>query len=248
MLAKTRDWHGLLEALDAYAAREDDAGLYPYPIRRDGLVLTDGLRFHGKWLKIDTTKLSEHRETIEDISQLARLTELRFLDLSRTATRDLSPLAGLGKLAELGLDYTQVVDLEPLRRLARLERLTVSGTKVRDISPLADLVELRSLWFYDTQVVDVGAVAGLTRLETLSMGLSRVDDSAPSPPRISDISPLAGLHDLQLLYLTCTQVTDLSPLAGLTKLKKLFLYGTPAPRAAVDELRRALPDTQFFGP
>jgi len=245
-MSKKRDWSGLLDALDAYAAEEDDAALYPFPLRRDGLIVTDGIKFHGKWIKLDSTKLSEHRENVGDISQLALLTELKFLDLARTAIADLSPLAKLAKLEELDLDYTRVTDLEPVRGLTRLKRFTTSDTPIRDISPLANLVDLESLWFYDTAVVDVSVLANFTKLKTLSMGFARLRHISERPPTVSDISPLADLRNLELLYLNGTQVTDLTPLAGLTRLKKIFLYEVPAPRAAIDELQRALPDTMFF--
>ena len=42
---------------------------------------------------------------------------------------------------------------------------------------------------------------------------------------ISDISPLAGLTNLQGLFLTSNNISDISPLAGLTNLETLDLTG-----------------------
>ncbi|GAH14879.1 unnamed protein product, partial [marine sediment metagenome] len=41
--------------------------------------------------------------------------------------------------------------------------------------------------------------------------------------QISDISPLAGLRNLERLYLYGNQISNLSPLAGLKKLVNLYL-------------------------
>ncbi|MCH8215724.1 MAG: leucine-rich repeat domain-containing protein [Planctomycetes bacterium] len=40
----------------------------------------------------------------------------------------------------------------------------------------------------------------------------------------SDITPLAGLHNLETLVLLKNRVSDISPLAGLTKLEHLDIH------------------------
>ena len=47
---------------------------------------------------------------------------------------------------------------------------------------------------------------------------------------VSDLSPLARLNKLEVIYLTATQVSDLSPLARLNKLEVLQV------NAAIEEL------------
>ncbi len=44
--------------------------------------------------------------------------------------------------------------------------------------------------------------------------------------QVSDLTPLAGLAQLQSLYCSTTQVNDLSPLAALTQLERLYCYST----------------------
>ena len=43
---------------------------------------------------------------------------------------------------------------------------------------------------------------------------------------VADLSALAGLHDLEELWLDNTGVADVAPLAGLPKLRRLSLSGT----------------------
>ena len=63
---------------------------------------------------------------------------------------------------------------------------------------------------------------------------------------IRDLSPLAGLTNLELLRISSNQVRDLSPLAGLTKLRDLYFFGNQvrdlSPLAGLTKLR----DLRFF--
>ncbi|MCL2015230.1 MAG: leucine-rich repeat domain-containing protein [Defluviitaleaceae bacterium] len=78
----------------------------------------------------------------------------------------------------------------------------------------------------------------MTNLQTLSLVVSRVSDLTPladlvnlqhlslsggSFGNIGDLTPIAGLTNLQTLYLTSLQISDLTPLAGLTNLQILRL-------------------------
>jgi Leucine-rich repeat (LRR) protein len=45
--------------------------------------------------------------------------------------------------------------------------------------------------------------------------------------RLSDLSPLAEMTELESLHVSFTEVSDLSPLAGLERLRGLSLYKTP---------------------
>jgi len=56
--------------------------------------------------------------------------------------RDLTPLSGLPRLADLWLSATAVRDLTALARLPGLQRLYLDETAVADLTPLAGLPEL----------------------------------------------------------------------------------------------------------
>ena len=59
--------------------------------------------------------------------------------------------------------------------------------------------------------------------------------------QITDISPLAGLKNLTVLWLDENQITDVSPLAGLSKLTVLGLSGNQIADDQKHMLREALP-------
>ena len=64
--------------------------------------------------------------------------------------------------------------------------------------------------------------------------------------QVVDLSPLAGLTNLEVLDLCDTQVVDLSPLAGLTNLEVLNLRNTQVDQQSLDNLRAALPNVRIY--
>ena len=60
--------------------------------------------------------------------------------------------------------------------------------------------------------------------------------------KISDLSPLDGLTNLEVLKLYDNKISDLSPLKGLTKLEKLYLRFNPISDAQKAMLKKALPN------
>ncbi|MCA3279996.1 MAG: hypothetical protein ING10_12065 [Roseomonas sp.] len=82
-----------------------------------------------------------------DLSPLANLKQLQYLDCTATKISTLSPLAGLLRLQALNCGGTAINDLIPIARLTNLQHLDCSATQVRDLTPLIDLPNLKSLTF-----------------------------------------------------------------------------------------------------
>ena len=158
--------------------------------------------------------LSLNDNLISNLSPLAGLTNLQYLNLYSNLISDLSPLEGLTNLQELDLDGNQISDLSPLAGLTNLQELDLWSNQISDISPLAGLTNLQGLYLWSNQISELSPLAGLNNLKELYLGYNQ----------ISDISPLAGLTNLQFLYLDSNQISDLSPLAGLTNLQGLGLW------------------------
>jgi hypothetical protein len=60
--------------------------------------------------------------------------------------------------------------------------------------------------------------------------------------QVSDLPPLAGWKNLEQLSFRDTQVSDLTPLAGLKNLRNLYLRDTPVSEEQVTRLQQTLPD------
>ncbi|HEY2841389.1 MAG TPA: hypothetical protein VGJ26_19685 [Pirellulales bacterium] len=90
------------------------------------------------WWRIQARKLLGDRvwracgppHSFDDLTPLAGLTHLQWLDLDGTSVKDLTPLAKMKSLEWLWLSRTQVSDLSPLVRLKNLKSLDVWGAPV----------------------------------------------------------------------------------------------------------------------
>ena len=157
-----------------------------------------------------------HGAPIRDIRPLARMTDLKALDLGGTQVRDVTPLRALGGLQSLNLQFVQISDLRPLSGLVGLRFLHLGGTEVRDLSPLAALLNLRELVLAVTQVSDLTPLAQLHQLISLDLGSTWV----------SSVRPLIGMTNLRILSLNGTPVSDVQPLGAMAALERLDLGGT----------------------
>lgn len=149
---------------------------------------------------------------------------------------DITSLRLFTELQDVDLSFTHVDDIRPLANASKLVSLSLTKTMVSDIAPLRALRQLRELSLADTKVDDVSALATLLQLESINLRNTTV----------SDAGPLAELSNLQTLSLNATRVSDLRPLVGLISLRLLDLRNCPVDRESVDELRRALPNTQIL--
>ena len=195
----------------------------------------------------------KHINPISDVSPLANLTQLTYLNLDTTDVWDVSPLANLTQLTYLNLGNT-VSDVSPLANLTQLTTLYLHGSGVSDVSPLANLTQLTYLNLYGTAVSDVSPLSALTQLTWLSLRKTGVSDVSPLSAltqltsldlwdtAVSDVSPLSALTQLTSLDLAWTDVSDVSPLAALTQLTRLDLDSTDvsdvSPLAALTQLTR----------
>ena len=144
---------------------------------------------------------------------------LASLDISETATENLTGLEFGINLRQLNLSRNWIEDISPLAGLRNLTSLDLSGNAIEDISPLAGLTNLTELVLSDNPLSDISPLAGLGNLTSLTLFHNWIED----------ISPLANLTSLTSLNLENVPIEDVSLLAGLTSLTSLNLVGVPIP-------------------
>lgn len=111
-----------------YTARQLDALKYC----KDLVALDVGhnnvsdLSFLAYWPNLKRLICIDSRKPVTDISALANLHELEYVELFMQNITDLSPLAGKTKLLDLNLCYNDVTDLTPLHSCTNLQRLWIS--------------------------------------------------------------------------------------------------------------------------
>ena len=166
------------------------------------------------WSELELFYDPLYSNQITTLNGLEHATNLKHLDLRHNnELRDITAIAGLTQLKELGLTENQISDITPLTGLTQLETLNISWNQISDISPLAGLKNLKTLTLDGNQISDISPLTGLTQLKGLSMTANQ----------INDITPLTGLTNLEELYLSGNQISDFAPFTGLTQLNKIAI-------------------------
>jgi hypothetical protein len=125
---------------------------------------------------IETLRLKE----LVDVSALAHLKNLKFLDLSGMSVADVSALAKLSQLETLDLNDTKVENISAVENLTNLKWLSLRGTNIVDISALTKLRKLESLSLHGTRVDNISVLENLTNLKEVSLSGTKVSDDSVS--------------------------------------------------------------------
>ena len=181
---------------------------------------------------------------ISDIEAVARLRNLRVLDVSRCdSLSNLNPLGSLITLQSLYCGSCHSLrDLDPVAGLPRLKDLDVSScSSLNSLRGLAGSMALESLWLsYGRTLCDLGPLMEIATLNFLDVrgcyalsdlrvlahmrGLTTLDLSWCHA--VTDLSALVSLTGLRTLcFRQCNSLRDLSPLASLVSLDTLIITG-----------------------
>ncbi|MFN0170348.1 MAG: leucine-rich repeat domain-containing protein [Bryobacteraceae bacterium] len=185
--------------------------------------------------------------TDADMAKLARMPELRRIDLSETRVTDaglelLKPLQNVGELNCYYAEFLTDDGVRHLRGWKHLERLNLRGTRVTSkvFEHLAQLTSLRWLDLAFTEIDDEGFehLASLTRLEHLAIGGNRLNGSGLKLlkllPSLTSLDA-GGIQrvDSGLWGLPLTD-QNLQRIGELTQLKRLSLAGATLSDRDVD--------------
>ena len=144
---------------------EDMLGLLKLPAEDRGITNLTGLEYAA-----NLERLWIRWNRISDLSPLAGLTSLRFLDgHGNDVISDVSPLAGLTKLETLILRYNRITDVSALSGLTNLDHLHLEWNSITDISGLSGLTNLGEANLQYNHFTDISPLAGLTNLTFLDI-------------------------------------------------------------------------------
>ena len=134
-----------------------DTSLFEILLRHD-LCLSDQVMESIRKQWPDASRDLEYRALDFRRAERINLREVNELDgvnvllLSGTDVSNVASIAKMKDLRWLELDYTLVEDVTPISNLRSLEVLDLEGTEVEDISDLSNLCNLQLLWLSDTPV------------------------------------------------------------------------------------------------
>ena len=171
-----------------------------------------------KMKQLSLSRVTGKADGAATLKGLEKMTHLESLTVSSPTLSDITAIAGLSKLRFLDLgtivynQNTMLTDISPLSGLVNLTGLfLVHCTNIGDLRPLASLTELTVLrlgceasgmpdsGFYDNKKIqDLSPLQGMTKLTDLSLN---------NCSAVSDVKPLTALNQLKLLDLGgCTSV------------------------------------------
>lgn len=171
-------------------------------------------------------KLSMVNQEFGDISPLANLTKLKYLDLRNVAKnghgiKDLSPLAKLTNLEYLNLFKAEPINVNELENLVKLKSLNLGAAKINSISFGSKMINLEYLNLEHNEFADVAALEDLVNLKTLlldSTVKTWITDTSKS--RIKDISKLNRLTKLEELGVSNNDIDNIDVVKNFKKLNK----------------------------
>ncbi len=192
----------------------------------------------GSTLLRSLKSFSLYGTKVTDFSPLAECVNVKWLNLCRTAVRDVGFLRGLKVCTGVGLTGTEVSDISPLSEMPELRRIYLPQG-AREVEKLRQLSNLRVLSYdYEGQPKqtaeefwqmhdEVPWVAKL-KAEGINPTVERREDGLWSvdleKQPITDLTPLRGSR-IWYLDLRDTPVADLEPLRGMP-LEILWVGGT----------------------
>ncbi|MGZ0086895.1 leucine-rich repeat domain-containing protein [Caldibacillus thermoamylovorans] len=128
---------------------------------------------------VKTNIALEHLEIqTADLSGLAHLTNLKYLDISGGGVSNIEPLSKLANLTALDASSNKIEDITPISQLPKLERLNLHDNYIESL-PILKLPSLTSLDISNNLLTDIQPLESLTKLKVLSIAGNHIRDFTP---------------------------------------------------------------------
>ena len=172
---------GALEKVYCDHTKIDDEEVSAFKIKNPKvLVIHKSENMESWWSQLSFDWKAAMRQSLDfegdpSKDQLARMTDLKKLDVGGSNIVDLTPLSALRNLKILKCNNTTITDLDPVGSLTLLEELDITATSVKSLEVLSSMISLKRLIIDGTYVDSLDAVNGLESLEFLSCEGTQVD-------------------------------------------------------------------------
>ena len=156
---------------------------------------------------------------LTDVQEIAGISSLTQLSLTKTGLLDISFLSDLPKITWLELEGNAIEDISPLSGLSGLTQCSLAGNNIEDIQPLSALGNLEYLDLRRNRLTkeDLPALSGLSKLYYLDLSGNSIE---------GNIDALSGLSSLTWLSIRDNAVTDISAVKDLS-LTSFYWSGNP---------------------
>lgn len=176
-------------------------------------------------------------EMILNIEPLVAFRDLRYINISNTRVRDLTPLRHSTGITTLKASQTPITNIEVLSYHKSLREVAINNSRVRDIKVLAELPSVESLNLSNTSIAVFEPISHLVNLKGLDLSNTTFFQLAHirstnlkvldvSQTHVTDIDPMAQLHSLEKLDISNNTILRLDALSNLPQLEELIIEGT----------------------
>lgn len=156
-------------------------------------------------------RLTVCSQQVTDISGIAGLTKLRYLDLSQNHITDLSPLENLTELRNLFLFDNPFTEISALHNLHNLWTLNIGRTNTESLSGMEGLpignLNINSM----ACLTDISALARMGNLTNISCNGPRLYDA-------SDLSAVQHLDTIEISYLNDKEAAAIGAMESLNRM------------------------------
>lgn len=152
----------------------------------------------------------DNRNLVQDITEIASLTNLKFLDLSYNLVQDISPLSNLTSLESLKIPNNPILSLDPLNNLKNLKYLDVSNLGISSIDFVSNFNVLHELIAMDNEIdrIDILKTATITTRVNLIYNYLDLDST-----NTNDYTVIKDLEDLGIEVEYLPQKVPVLPMA-----------------------------------
>ena len=181
------------------------------------------------------TYLNISENEIYDLSPFQGLKNLIDLDLSDNQIKDISSLETLINITRIYLDFNQIIDISILKSLKNIQELYLHSNYIKDIASLKNLVKLEYLTLDDNQIIDISSLKNLINLTSLSV----------SHNQIYNLNSIKPLHKLCYLDVSFNKITDFGLFQEFKDINHLHIQGNPiyglvSPTDLIDKYQKLL--------
>ena len=169
-------------------------------------------------------------DSISNYDMLIRATKLKKVDLSNSATKNVTFLKNKANIRELNISHTKVSSIEELLPSVNLEKLDLSYTDVEDLSVLSGMSKLKRLNLSHSKVTDVSPLAGCVSLV----------DFDCSNTQIAVLDGMESCVNLSRINVGNTPLESLRPFYSAKKVKEIIVDEDMS-QVHLDALKRRSP-------
>ena len=216
-LEDLRYFKGLEElALDLQNV-EDLSGLEELPLKKISLM-RNNITDVSVLAQIPTLEYIQlNNNPVESLAGFEKLTNLKSLYIMSTGVSDLTPIKDC-PLTTLSCSYTNVTDYSFLSSLAFLESFITSHLTGETIQYINTLTSLRELTLIDSQIKSLTQLSNLKSLRSLDVTGCLL---------LENLDGVENFTKLDYLAFTSTNISDVTPIKGLPAIRTIELSYAP---------------------